>query len=123
MLAGCGSGERTFTPEEFVEAIDEHGGELELGSVLTTREDGIDVHVVRFADGPDDQLHGAENGDATMLVLESSGSAEDEFERCEGAPLLTCFRAANVVLRFEDMNAADRARIVAAVGALSDDGG
>jgi hypothetical protein len=75
--------------------------------------------VVRFSgDAESDQLHG-EGGDATMLVLDDAEAAGAEFARCETAPLLTCFRAANVVLRFEDMSAADRARIVGAVGALA----
>ena len=37
-------------------------------------------------------------------------------------PGLTCFRAANVVLRFEGMAAADRARVSGAVSALASDG-
>lgn len=124
VASGCGSGERTFTPEEFVEAIDEQGGQLALGEVLTTRSDGVEVHVLRFSGDPEDtQLHDRGTGDATMIVLEDSGQAKDEFARCEAAPLLTCFRAANVVLRFEDMGAADRARVVGAVEGLDQDGG
>ena len=115
-ISGCG-GERTFEPEEFVDEIDENGGELVLGEVLTTREDGVDIHVLRSSAEEDTQLSG-QSGSATMLVLGDAGDAEDEFERCESAPVLTCFRVANVVLRFEDMDAADRARIVGAVEAM-----
>ena len=57
-----------------------------------------------------------------MIVAGDAGSAGDEFDHCEGAADLTCFRAANVVLRFEDMAAADRARVSGAVCARASDG-
>ena len=112
-IAGCG-GERTFEPDEFVAEINTHGAELVLGPVLMTRDDGVDVHVLESSTEGETQLSG-ESGAATMLVLGDSGAAEDEFERCETAPVLTCFRVANVVLRFEEMDPAERARIVGAV--------
>jgi len=56
-----------------------------------------------------------------MIVADDAGSAGDEFDRCDRSADLTCFRAANVVLRFEGMDAADRARISGAVSALAPD--
>ena len=120
MAIGCGSQERTFDAEGFVDEIDAHGAQLELGPVLTTRADGIDVHVLRFSGGDtDSQLHSADTGTATMLVMEDSEAAREEFARCESAPTLTCFRAANVVLRFEEMDATDQARIVGAMEGIA----
>ena len=57
-----------------------------------------------------------------MIVASDADSAGAEFDHCETAADLTCFRAANVVLRFEGMDAADRARISGAVSALASDG-
>ena len=54
-----------------------------------------------------------------MIVADDAGSAGDEFDRCDRSADLTCFRAANVVLRFEGMDAADRARISGAVSAFA----
>lgn len=123
LASGCGSGERNFDAEGFLEEINAQGGELELGPVLTTRDDGLDVHVIKFAgDLTDSQLHSPDSGSGTMIVMGDTEAAEQEFARCDSASALTCFRAANVVLRFEEMGAADRARIFGAVEAIASKG-
>jgi hypothetical protein len=121
----CG-GEKEFTPEEFVEAMNDNGATLTLGEVLTTNPDGIDVHQVAFAEtapsatGAGSNTEG-ENGNATLLVFDGADEAEEEFGRCEGAPSLTCFRAANAVLRVENLQPSDRARITTAIEGVGDD--
>lgn len=121
LIAGCG--ERVFTEEEFVEAINAEGAAVELGEVITTNEEGVDVRAVTLTEnevsptGAEGQAHGS----GAMVVLENAGAAEDELERCESAPAFTCFRAANVVLRFEGLLPEDRARITAAFQALAAD--
>lgn len=120
LTTACGSGERTFDTEGFLEEINAQGAQLELGPVLTTRSDGVDIHVLGFSGGsPDSQLHSSDTGSATMLVMDDSAAAQEEFDRCNSSATLTCFRAANVVLRFEEMSAADRARIVGAVEGIA----
>lgn len=125
-LFACG-GERQFSSEEFVAEINDAGAALALGPVLTENEDGLPVHSVNFTEaaptpsGSGDEpadIHGA----ATMIAYEDADSAREEFTRCETAPILTCFRVANVVLRFEGLAPEDRARLVVAVEALQSDG-
>lgn len=123
LLAGCGDdGERQFTPVSFISEVNAQGAALNLGSVLTTSEAGVDVYTVTFAAlAPPSTGEGrssATRGSGTLLVLENADAARTEYERCTGAPVLTCFRAANAVLRFEDLEPADQARLVTALEAL-----
>ena len=127
LTAATGCGEKQFTPESFLEAMNDHGATLELGPVLTTNPDGIEVHEVTLTKiAPSATGEGAdtegENGAASLLVFDGSGDAEDEFDRCNTAPALTCFRAANAVLRVEDLQPSDRARITTAVQGIANDG-
>ncbi len=119
LLAACG-GEKEFTPASFIDALNDNGATLKLGPVLATNPDGIDVHAVEFtATAPSATGEGAgtehANGEATLLVFGGTGDAEDEFDRCQSLPALTCFRAANAVLRIADLQPSDRARITTAV--------
>ena len=103
LLAGCG-GERTFEPQEFVEEANAEGAGLVLGEPLTSITEGVDVYAVSFeetsgsAAEPGGDEHGHEGG--SMIVTEDAESATGEFERCDDAVSLTCYRAANVVLYF-----------------------
>ncbi|MEZ5154843.1 MAG: hypothetical protein R2718_01905 [Solirubrobacterales bacterium] len=122
LAAGCG-GEREFGAAEFVDAANGKGAALALGGQVTTTASGEPVYAVRSESGsdPNPQLEEGHGG-GTMIVAADAGVAADEFERCESAADLTCFRAANIVLRFEEMAAADRARISGAVSALASAG-
>ena len=103
LVAACG-GERTFAPDEFVDAANEEGAGLVLGEQLTSIEEGVDVYALSFADeataqATGDEEHGHGTG-GSMIVTDDGESAITEFERCETAVSLTCYRAANVVLYF-----------------------
>ena len=121
--AGCG--EREFTAQEFVDSANEQGAELALGDQITTTESDEPVIRISFAPppgtDPNPQLQ-AGDGSGTMIVASDAEIAGAEFDHCETAADLTCFRAANVVLRFEGMAAADRARVSGAVSALASEG-
>ncbi len=124
IVIGCG-GERSFTPEEFVEEINAAGGALALGPVITENEEGEPVRSVSFTEAAptpsgNGESHAHTHGAATMIAYEDADLAREEFTRCETAPVLTCFRVANVVLRFEGLAPEDRARLVVAVEALQD---
>ncbi len=98
---GCG-GEREFTAEQFIDAANEQGAELELGEEVATTPAGEPVLKISSAPAPDSdpQLQtGSSSG--TLVVASDVGSAGAEFDHCEEAADLTCFRVANVVLRFE----------------------
>ena len=126
VAVGCG-GEKEFTATGFIDAMNDHGATLTLGPVLTTNPDGIDVNQVSFSEtapsatGAGAQTEG-ENGDATLLIFDDADNARSEFDRCEDAPALTCFRAANAVLRVEDLQPSDRARITTAIEGVAEDG-
>ena len=111
LLAGCGGGDRVFEPEELVTELNGAGAEIKLGPVLTTNPNGVDVISVFVAD-PAGQ---GDLGAGTMVLLEDSDAARDEFARCEAAPTLVCFRAANGVLRFEELLPQGQAQVEAAL--------
>ena len=102
LVAACG-GERTFEPDEFVDAANEEDAGLVLGEQLTSIEEGVDVYALSFDEpaesetGEDDHGHGT---GGSMIVADDAESATAEFERCEATVSLTCYRAANVVLYF-----------------------
>jgi hypothetical protein len=123
LAIGCG-GEREFDAGGFIDAANAKGAELALGEQITTTPADEPVYSVRFAaagDDPNPQLQSGRSS-GTMIVAADAGSAGDEFDHCESSADLTCFRAANVVLRFEGMAASDRARVSGAVSALASDG-
>jgi len=111
LLAGCGSGERVFEPEELVTELNGSGANIKLGPILTTNPDGVDVTSVFVAD-PAGQ---GDLGAGTMVLLEDTEAARDEFARCESTPSLICFRAANGVLRFEELLPAGQAQVEVAL--------
>jgi len=123
MMAACG-GEREFDAPEAIEAMNSHGAALALGDRLPDGPQGAQIYAVTFTEyapsavgqeGPAADVHGS----ATILVATGTDQAEDEFDRCETAPDLTCFRASNVVLRIEGLQGADQARITTAVEAMA----
>jgi hypothetical protein len=123
-LAAAGCGERTFTASELVDAANEKGAQLALGEQLTTSRGGAEVYVVTSAGSSGEanpQLEGG-GGKGTLIVADGTEGGAGEFERCEATADLTCFRAANVVLRFESLDAPDQARISGAISALASEG-
>jgi len=124
LAAGAGCGEQTFTASGLVDAANAKGAQLALGEQLTTSPAGAEVYVIRSAasaEKANPQLVGG-GGKGTLVVADDSGSGAEEFDRCEATADLTCFRAANVVLRFESLDAPDQARVSGAISALASDG-
>jgi hypothetical protein len=128
LVAGCGGGEeeRTLTPREFIREMNANGAALKLGPVLTQSADGVDVNEVTIAKtAPTPTGEGsrpAASGSATLLALPDADAARDEYERCQAGTLLSCYRAANIVLRIESLQPTDRAALTAAISALASDG-
>jgi hypothetical protein len=57
----------------------------------------------------------------SLTITEGDDEAVAEYERCESAASLVCFRAANAVLILEDtVPNQDLARIEAAISAMAD---
>lgn len=117
--SGCGS--TTFTAEELVAEMNENGGALELGEPLGSSDAGTEVTTLRFTDPTGEQPRDVHAG-GSLLITEDDDAALAEFERCEDAASLICFRAANAVLIFEDsVPRADLTRIERAVRGLADE--
>ncbi len=112
LVAGCG--EREFEPAEFVEEANAEGASLILGEALTSTQEGIDVFALSFAEGS--------GSGGSLLLAEDAEAATAEFERCQAAVSLTCYRAANVVLYFEGAPTDESvAGVDAAIRALEED--
>jgi hypothetical protein len=127
VLAACGD-ERQFDAQELVVEINEHGAGIQLGEPLTTAQEDLELYAVRLAGAkppgpattegtPPADVHAA----GTLTITDGDDAGLAEYERCEGAASLICFRAANAVLIFEDtVPNQDLARIEAAIGAMAE---
>ena len=132
LIACGGEGERVFSLDEFVDEVNAEGAGLEVGTVITTSESGVEIHEVALSgetpsptgsvrDAGDGGDPGNDHGAGAILVLDDEEQATSELERCESAPAFTCFRAANVVLRFEESFPEEQARGSVALQALATD--
>jgi hypothetical protein len=111
-LAGC-SDERSFDAETLVAELNDAGAGLVLGKALPSTEESVEVRVVDFATG---------SGSAgAVVILADADAAQAEFVRCEGATAFVCFRAANAVLRFSELDPAGQRRMTSAVLAIEND--
>jgi hypothetical protein len=131
MAGFTGCGEATFDAREFVDRANAEGAGLELGEELTATAEDVEIWAVRFADasgrippaspgasGGSVRVPDLAHGAASLAVVESAGDAEEEFERCEATATLTCFRAANVVVRVENATNQEIDRLTEAIAAL-----
>jgi hypothetical protein len=117
--AGCGS-EREFDEASVTEALNEAGAGLVLGEPLPVSTEGIEVHQVSLGHpGAVPSGDGHTHGDGALIVLDDSAAAEEEFARCQSALDFTCFRAANVVLRFTGMSPVDQQLLSDSVSAIA----
>ncbi len=121
--AGCGSEERAFTAEGFIDEMNARGAALALGPEITSESGDAAAYGVTLTDlassatGEGSSPSGPPK-DAAVLVLSDADAARDEFDDCERTTSFTCFRAANIVLRIEDLESADRARITTALESI-----
>ncbi len=102
--AGCGD-EQQFTAEKFVRDVNREGVKLKLGEPLTTDEEGKDLYAVELqpVGGPrvDSQGDPVEAGGSISVYDENGGEPDAEYQTCQRAADLLCYRAANVVIVLE----------------------
>jgi hypothetical protein len=111
-LAACGSDDRSFSAEEFVEQAEANGMTLKLGESLTTDQEDLELFALRLAG----------EGTGTLAIADDADAGLAEYERCESAASLFCFRAANAVLVFDsEVPNQDLARVEAAVRAMAEE--
>lgn len=126
VLLGCGQ-DGAFTAQEFVAEANRHGAGLILeGELDSTRED-TELHSVELEDPePGTGARGLEelgHAGGTLTITENEEAGAAEYERCEAAASLLCYRAGNAVLFFEDALQPDElARIASAFRALASEG-
>ena len=119
LVAGCGQG-KVFTAEEFVAEANRNGAGLELGGPLISPGPDRDVYALEVeeadrpgagreepdhAEEPESEASddGHEHGSGgSLTVTEDSDAGRTEFERCDSAVSLLCYRAANMVVAFEN---------------------
>ena len=130
--AGCGGSDRTFDESEFVDALNEEGAEVSLGSSLSNDQDGVEVFEIRFEDHATENAEAPaagevpaddhEHGGGSLAITEDDEAGVEEYQRCEGAVTLLCFRAGNAVLILEDSIAPeDAAALETAIRGLESD--
>ena len=117
LAAGCGEEEPVLSAGEAISELNERGAGLELGAPLDSS--GLEVHAVEFTSGAGDDVHGHAAG-GSLVVATDVDAAREEHARCERALTLLCYRAANIVLRFEGRLAPDQSRrLTSALEALA----
>lgn len=119
-LASCG-GERHFDADEIVEEMNARGTELAVGEQLPSTEADVEVRVLAVSGEEPSPSH--EEAAGTVVILDDADAARAEFERCQAAISFVCFRAANVVLRFTNLDGAQLERITAALRAIETESG
>ena len=124
LAVGCGGSERTFSAAGFVEEANSHGARLALGAPLETARDGTELHTIELEEAEPrraaDVAHAHVGG--TLTITPDVTAAAAEFDRCELAASLICFRAANAVLLFEDeLEPEEQARIAAALRGMAEE--
>ena len=118
LATGCG-GDRNFTAQELVDEVNAEGASLELGPELQTIEGDTRTYAVEFAHPTEDRFES--HGGGSLTIAETAEAGMTEYQRCEDAASLVCYRAANAVLFFEDgASAGDLARVDAAIRALAE---
>ena len=100
LLGSCGE-EKSFTAEEFVDAVNDEGVALQLGEELFTDEEGKRVYAVELE--PLAQLPGevAGHSGGSISVYDDAADADSQLESCKGSADLLCYQAANVVVVLE----------------------
>jgi hypothetical protein len=123
-LTGCGTA--YDDAQSFVDAANAEGADFELGPSLSTTNPEHQIYAIELEGGPDRaemrEPGQAHLGGGSVTVTEGEDEARLEYEECESAVSLLCYRAGNVALVLEDEVApAERARVDAAISALASD--
>jgi hypothetical protein len=120
-LAGCGV--PYDDAESFVDAANAEGAGMELGPSLSSSNPDYEIYAVEL-EGAEEPTEAREPGQAhlgggSLTVTPSEDEAIGEYEECEAAVSLVCWRAGNVALVLEnEIGSEERARVNEAISAL-----
>ena len=125
-LAAAGCGTPYEDAESFVKAANAEGAGFELGPSLSTDDADRQVYALKLEGSPGLEAEADEEGQAhlgggSLTVAASEDDAIAEYEECESAVSLLCYRAGNVALVLEgEIKPAQRERVDAAITALGE---
>jgi hypothetical protein len=105
-VTGCGGGP-TFTAAEFVDRINDEGVAVRLGQQLPSSGGAEHIYILILPPLPGEPppapgTEGGPGANGSLYVYDDTDSAEDELTACRDSGGLLCFRAANVVVLFEE---------------------
>jgi hypothetical protein len=131
LVGACGDDETTFTGDELVAEVNANGAGVQLGEPLTTAQEDLELYALRLrgsgaapgvAPGDPGSAPVDVHGGGTLTIAKDADAALTEYERCESAVSLICFRAANAVLAFEGaVPNQDLERIESAISAMAEE--
>lgn len=127
LLADAGCGTPYDSAQDFVAAANAEGAGFELGPSLSTNDVDHEVYALKLTGGPGLREEAGEDGQASLgggslTVTSGEDDAVAEYEECESAVSLLCYRAGNVALVLEgEIRPAQRERVDAAITALGED--
>ena len=104
VLIGCGGGEDGFTAEQFVDAMNERGASLELGAELPSTRADAEVYAIELVGPAAEEGAGADapsHAGGSLTVMPDADAGFNEWQRCNAAASLLCYRADNAVLVLE----------------------
>lgn len=123
-LAGCGAA--YDDAQSFVDAANAEGAGFELGPSLSSNDPEHRIYALEI-EGAEQPSEAREPGQASLgggsiTVTPGEDEARAEYDQCEAAVSLLCYRAGNVALALEgEIGPAERARVDAAISALASD--
>ena len=119
-LAACGGDDATFTAEEFVAAVNQRGASLELGPELRSTRADVEVFAVALTSAG--RGGAEEHGGGSLVVMPDAEAGAEEWERCDQAASLLCFRADNIAVLLEgDVGRRQEAALNAALQSIGED--
>lgn len=103
--AGCGS-EKTFTASEFVDQVNRQEVLLRQGRQIPAGGGAEQVYAVTLPRLPGEPRPAPEEGNGrgpngSLYVYGDVGGADEKLDACRNSGGLICFRAANVVVVFD----------------------
>jgi hypothetical protein len=121
VASGCGAA--YDDAQSFVDAANDEGAGFELGPTLETTNPDLQIYALEV-EGAAHAAEAREEGQAhlgggSLTVTPSDDDATLEYDECENAVSLICYRAGNVAVALEsEIGPEEKARVDQAISAL-----
>ena len=100
-IFGCESDAPEFSASGFVSDVNARDAGLVLGDPLESVREEVRSYDVTFGHEGEGERPAVTHAGGTLQVTQGAESGSAEYERCERAATLVCYRAANIVVYFE----------------------